>query len=534
MKTRSFTRAPVAVAVIAVAALALTACTADASADPVSTSSATDASTLTVSRGVDPTSFDPASSISTGQGLEALVGFYERLIDADASGELVPALATEWAASDDGLTYTLTLREGVTYHDGSPFTAEEVRYNWQRIVGTEGAALQYWGNVADVEAVDDLTVAFHLTTVDPTFLGTLAGQRGIYMGPNKACVEANETTPGDWAVDYFTDHECGTGPYTLESWDHNEAITMTAYDDYWGGWDEGQPTTVVQKIIAEPSTVQLLLASGEVDIAGDAMPIQILEQLREEEGVTVDVADTTTLDQIVFNMESGPTADPKVREALALAFDYDSAIQQAYAGYAEPAVAAVPSTVWPEISADQVPVKRDVEKAKELLAEAGYPDGFEIDFAMAENNQWSNLALILESSLSEVGVKVNTVSSTWPVLFEKLGTAKDYGMAGYQMWAAIPDPNDILLWWDTDAISLINPGWGDAETDALIHGAVATDDEQERIDLYTQVISDMNADMPAIWVDQPKAQTAMRDYVEGFTYNPYYNGLIDFYSLSKS
>lgn len=492
------------------------------------------ADTLVITRANDPTSLDPAQSISTSGGLETLSAFYDRLVDVQPDGTIVPSLAESWEISDDGLAYTFELRDDVTFHDGSPFTASEVRFTWERITGMDAAAGQYWSNVTDVEVVDEDTVTIHLDKPDASFLAVMGGQRGIYMGPSKACVEANEAEAGDWAADYFVDHECGTGAYELESWKHDEAITFTAFEDYWRGWDGEHVNRVEQRIVKEPSTVQLLLSEGEVDLAADNLPIQVIEQLKQQEGVTVDVAETTTIDQIVFNLNDGPTADIRVREAISLLFDYDAAIEQAYAGEATRVATGLPATLWPEISDGLVPVERDVERAKQLLAEAGYPDGFTIEFAMADINQWSNLALILESSLAEGGITVETVSSTWPVLFEKLGTKKDYGLAGYQMWAAIPDPNDILLWWTTSAVDVINPGWGDDQTDELITDATQTLDEDERIAMYQDVVARMNEDIPAIWVDQPKNQTAFRDNVSGFVYNPYYNGLIDFYALSKS
>ncbi|SCL36436.1 peptide/nickel transport system substrate-binding protein [Micromonospora rhizosphaerae] len=492
---------------------------------------------MTISRANDPTSLDPAQQVSTGGGLETLTAFYDRLADLDASGKIHPSLATEWKVSDDGLTYTFKLRDGVMFHDGSPFTADEVRFTWQRIVAMKAPAAQYWSNVKEVAVVDPRTVAFHLKQASPTFLPTLAGQRGVYMGPSKACVEANEKTKGDWAAAYFTDHECGTGPYKLDTWQHNQQITFNAYEKYWRGWDGKHVQRFVQKIIKEPSTAQLLLTQGQLDLAADSLPIQVYQQLKHGEGVTVDSASTTTIDQIVFNLDKGPMKDPRVREAIALLFDYKAAIEQAYAGEADRVFGPIPNTVWPKIPDQAKRFDRNVEPAKRLLAEAGYPDGFTLQFDIADLNQWRNLALILESSLAEAHITVKTNISTWPVLFAKLSKPKGekpFDMAGFQMWAAIPDPSDILMWWNTDATTVINPGWGDAKTDALIDGAQTETDQAQRSTMYEQLITTMNADVPAIWIDQPKALTAMRKDVHGFVYNPYYNGLLDFYALSKS
>ena len=493
--------------------------------------------TMTISRANDPSSFDPAQEVSTGGGLETLTAFYDRLIDLDAKGELKPALATSWETSQDGKTVTLKLRDDATFHDGSKFDASEVRYTWQRITGMKAPAAQYWTNVDDVVVVDPTTVEFKLKKPSPTFLPTLAGQRGIYMGPSKACVEAHEKKKGDWAKDYFTGHECGTGPYTLGKWDHDQQITFEAYEDHWRGWEGNHVKSFVQKVVKEPSTAQLLLTQGELDLAADNLPTQVLTQLESDPNVKVDSSETTTIDQITFNPDAGPLKDVRVRRAIAMLFDYDAAITQAYKGNATRVSAGLPSTVEPALPDGAPTFERDVDGAKKLLAEAGYADGLKLKFVAADLNQWKNLGLILQSSLAEANIDVEVEMSTWPVLFAKLGKPKGkkpFDMAGYQMWAAIPDASDILLWWSTDAISVINPGWGDETTDKWIADAGTELDEGKRTERYQQLLAKLNEDVAGIWVDQPKSQTAMRKDVQGFVYNPYYNGLLNFYALSKN
>jgi peptide/nickel transport system substrate-binding protein len=499
-------------------------------------SSAGAPTTMTISRANDPTSFDPAQQVSTGGGLETLTAFYDRLIDLDAKGHLMPALATSWKAADGGRTYTLRLRKGVTFHDGSKFDSGEVRYTWQRIVAMKAPAAQYWSNVKDVQTPSPYTVVFRLKAPGPTFLQTLAGQRGIYMGPSEACVKAHESN-GDWGKNYFNDHECGTGPYTLKSWQHDQQVVYDAYEGYWRGWSGNHIKHYVQKIIKQPSTAQLLLTKGQLDLAADALPSQVYQQLKGAKGVKIDSAPTTTIDQFTFNPDAKPTSDPRVRKAISMLFDYDGAIKQAYAGNAQRVYGPIPNTIWPPIPQDSAHYDTNVAQAKRLLAQAGYANGFTLKLSVADINQWKNLALILQSSLAKANIKVDVSLTTWPVLFSKLQKPKGqkpFDMAGYQMWAAIPDPSDILMWWSTDAITVINPGWGTPQSDKWIADANVSMDKATREALYGKVITALNDDAAAIWVDQPQNLTAMRDVVQGFVYNPYYNGLLDFYALSKS
>lgn len=496
-----------------------------------------DTSTLVISRANDPHSLDPAQEVSVGGGLETYTAFYDRLFDLSRTGKLLPRLATSYAITNGGKTYTLRLRHGVTFHDGSPFTASEVRYTWQRIMGLKGPAAQYWSAVKNVKAVSAYVVQITLKKVAPSFLASLGGQRGIYMGPSSACVKAHEGKAGDWAAGYFTDHECGTGPYTLVSWQHDQQLAYQAYPKYWRGWAGKHASRIVQKIVKEPSSARIMLQQGTLDLAADALPTTIISALKRDKSIRVDSAPTTTIDQFTFNMDKKPTSDPRVRKAIALAFDYDAAIRQAYQGNAHRVFGPIPATVWPAVPKSAVRYSTNIARAKALLAEAGYADGLTIDLATMDINQWKNLVLVLQSSLSKIGIKVNAQFTTWPVLFQKLQQPKGkkpFDMAAYQMWAAIPDPSDILMWWDTNATTVINPGWGNAKTDGWIRAASSTLNRKTRTALYQKVITQMNADTPGIWVDQPQYLTAMRANVHGYEYIPYYNGLVNFYDLWKS
>lgn len=491
--------------------------------------------TIVASKNNDPKSLDPNDEITVGGGLECQVAFYERLINiTDEKGTLEPGLAESWEVSPDGLTYTFELRQGVKFHDGTEFDAEAVRFTWERIMALKGAAAQYWEPVQDVKVVDPYTVEMILKQPTPAFLATLAGQRGIYMGPSPAAVKANEKTPGDYAKDYFVDHECGTGPYTLVSWMHDQELVYQKFEDYWRGWDGPHVDTIIHKVIKEPATVRLMLENGEVDIAADDLPIELVDEMKGNSNLTIDDAATTTLTQFTFNMDNGPTADLRVRQAIAKLFDYDQAISGGFRGYAERIYGPLPNTVWPALPAEAVKYERDVEGAKQLLAEAGYADGFTLQLSTMDIQNYRTLVLLLQQNLAEANIQVDAEFTTWPVLFEKLQKPKGekpFGMAGYQMWCAIPDPIDILMWWNTDAITVINPGWGTPETDKMLNDAATATDQQTREELYSEVITQITKDTPAIWVAQSNHLMVTQNYLKGYEYIPYYTQLVNWYDL---
>lgn len=526
-----------ALTLVVAVALAIAAALVLAAVRATGASNAPPSTTLVISRGTDPHSLDPAQEVTTGGGLETFVASYERLFNLTPSGKIVPALATSWSVSKDGKTYTVNLRKGVTFHDGSSFNAAAVRFIWQRIIGLKSPAAQYWQDVQDVVPAGDYQVKFVLNKVSPIFIANLAGQRGIYMGPGPACVKAHEKTSGDWAADYFTDHECGTGPYQLVSWQHNQQLAFNAYRNYWGGWKGHHVNGLIEKIVPDPSSVRLMLEHGDLDLAADALPTDVTLALKKEKGIHVDVAPTTTIDQFTFNVSKKPTNDVRVRRALAMLFDYNAAITQVYHGYAHRTFGPIPSTLWPSVPKNAPHYNTNVAAAKKLLAQAGYKHGLTLEMSTMDLNQWHNLGLVLQQSFAKANVKLNVDFSTWPVLFSKLQKPKGqkpFGMAGYQMWAAIPNPSDILMWWRQSAQTVINPGWGTAKTDSWINQAMTTLSRKKQAALYQKTITQLNKDVPGIWVDQPDNLAVMRSNVQGYQYVPYYNGLVDYYRIWKS
>jgi len=523
-------------------AVALVAALPSAARDTAATKATTkaDASTLVISRTVDPQGLDPAEIVSTGAGggVETFIASYDRLFNVTAAGKITPALATSWKVSKNGLAYTINLRKGVKFHDGSPFTASEVRFTWQRIMAIKGPASQYWGPVKDVQVVSPYVVRIILAKVNPTLIATLAGERGSYMGPNQACVKAHESKPGDWAVDYMATHECGTGPYVLTSWQHGQELDFQAFPGYWGGWKGRHVQRVVEKIVPEAGTQRLLLQNGQLDVLGDPPATDVAKALEKDSAIKVITSPTTTIDQFTFNMNKKPTSDVRVRRAIAMALNYNNAIQQAYRGWAKRVYGPIPSNVWPAVPKSWAASYRfDPTAAKKLLAQAGYPNGLTLNLSGMDTAQWKPLILSLQGDLAKIDVKLNVNFMTWPVLFAQLqkpAGQKPFDMAAYQMWAAIPDPSDILMWWHTRAITVINPGWGTKTTDRWLDSSLATLSQAKRSSLYLKVIKQIENDVPGIWIDQPQNIQVMRKAVGGYQYVPYYNGIVNPYQLYKT
>jgi peptide/nickel transport system substrate-binding protein len=154
--------------------------------------------------------------------------------------------------------------------------------------------------------------------------------------------------------------------------------------------------------------------------------------------------------------------------------------------------------------------------------------------AAMDLHNWKTLILLLQDNLARADIKLDVDFTTWPVLFQKLqkpAGEKPFGMAAYQMWAAIPDPVDILMWWHTRAITVINPGWGTPQTDQWIDDAGSTPDHEKRVALYKQVVEKIAEDAPGVWIAQPLNVMVYQKWLKGYEYVPYYNGLHSWYDL---
>ena len=242
--------------------------------------------------------------------------FYDTLVQFTAGETTVtPRVAESWSVSDDGLEYTFNLRNDVTFHDGSPLTAEDVKFTLDRLQSAAGKVLNDAGPYTSAEIVDDHTIKLMLDAPFGPFLSALSR---IYI-LNKGLVEPN--MGGDHAREWLAVNEAGSGPYMIKSYKPTEAVSMVAYPDYWGGWEGNHAAEVVFRYVSEPSTQLALLRNGEAHIAPD-LTVEDKLALMDEEGFAVDVGAAATPLYFQFNTASdGPTGDKVFRKMLAMAFD---------------------------------------------------------------------------------------------------------------------------------------------------------------------------------------------------------------------
>ncbi|MGE0502170.1 MAG: ABC transporter substrate-binding protein [Rhizobiaceae bacterium] len=346
---------------------------------------------------------------------------YETLVDRDVEGTLIARLATEWAIGDDPTVWVFKLRQGVKFHDGADFTAEDVVFSLDRARSAKSNMRQLHANVESVTAVDDHTVHVKMNGPSPLYPNNLTN---TFM-MDKSWTEANNAVEvqeaGSQDDNYAVRNTNGTGPYKLVSREVDVKSVLAINDAHWA---ETKPfvTEIVYTVISDAATRVSALLSGEVDFVQD-VPVQDIERLSGSDGVTVTTGPENRV--IYFGYKFGdaplkssnitdknPFNDPKVLEAMALCIDRDAIKQVVMRGQSIPTGVATPPFVngWtPELDKYAAP---DIAKAKALLAEAGYPDGFTVTLD-TPNNRYVNdeaISTAVVGMLGQAGIKVTLAS----------------------------------------------------------------------------------------------------------------------------
>ncbi|WP_051247045.1 ABC transporter substrate-binding protein [Nocardioides halotolerans] len=282
---------------------------------------------------------DPATFYG-GPGFSPMGALYEGLVGyAAESVEIEPQLATDWTISDDGLTYTFTLREGATFHDGTPVDAEAVKFSFQRFSDLEGSPSYMLDDVESMDAPDPQTFVMHLKAPSNPMLDYLAS----YVGPKVMSPTLMEANSGeDDGAEFLSSHDAGSGPYELTEVVTDKSLTLEAYADYWGA----APTigTIQIQIIPDISTQVLSLEKGDVDMVTAQVPANLASQLRETDGINV-TSFNTILKALAWVKDDGFFADPEARKALAQAIDKEAVAKGAYGEDATASTNMIPSSM---------------------------------------------------------------------------------------------------------------------------------------------------------------------------------------------
>lgn len=458
--------------------------------------------TLTIAQSADLTTMDPQNSLST-TGDRVFRNMFSRLFYRDNNMEIQPELVDTYESIDD-VTWHFKLKEGVTFHNGDALTAEDVKFSLERVMTDDTLKeFPYFKQFLEVNAVDELTVEIKTDGPMPTILPLLA-KSGSDILPKNYFEEVG--------VEEFQKNPIGSGPYKYVEWKHDDRVVLEAYDDYFGEapkWEQ-----VIVRAIPESSTRVGELLTGGVDIATDIPPNE-WDRVNAEEGISLVNGDTTRVMLLMLRHTDGyVTADPKVREAIDLAINEQAIVDSVLKGTAVPVRSRVPEGVIganPDLYDTYV---YDVEKAKELLAEAGYEDGLELTFTAPKGRYPldGEVAQLVASMLGEVGITVNLELLESSAFLDKYNSNSNEEMIMIALADGLLDASYSLVHY-TKERAAGQTDYYNEEVEELFNAANQNLNAEERIQQYQKIAEIVAKERPHIFLFQQGANYGVSDHM---------------------
>lgn len=489
---------------------------------------------------------ESTDSLDPARGFTQTTGFINRVTyntlvtfpNEDASA-ILPSLATEWEISEDGMTYTFALRDDVSFVSGNQMTSADVVFSLTRLQNVNGNPSFLADNIASVEAVDDFTVEISLVEADAAFLARLANY--AFSVTDSETIMANGGTDADDAAQtdeaesFLNSQSAGTGIYILENWEREVQTVLVRNPDYWGD-HEAYFDRIIISNIPEPASQKIALEAGSIDIALDLTSDQIAD-MEGNPDIGIYRGPANIIHFLLMNADpdiGGIVSDPTVQLAIRHALDYE--------GYKTLWGGQVPAAnlAYGIVGAlgEEDALVRDLDRARELLAEAGYPDGFDItleypDFSFQGVSMNTN-AQKIQADLAEVGINVTLSPGELQVSLEQYRTGNQ-GF-GYWFWGPdVLDPVDFISFLPGGKVAFERTNWfiEDAPEDIqeLIGRAAVETDVETRIEIFGELQRFNQQSGPYAPFNQPDIQTAFRADLQGYIWHPAW--LLDVSLLSR-
>ncbi|MDD3409615.1 MAG: ABC transporter substrate-binding protein, partial [Eubacteriales bacterium] len=361
--------------------------------------------TLVIGVAMEPVSLDPYETAGA-EAARVKRQVMEGLFEINDAGEYIPLLATSWEWEND-TTLLFHLREGVTFSDGAAFTAQDVLYSIT--ASKDGSLLKQYIDLEKTEIVDDYTIRIVMTEPTPLLFDKFESQHFPVI--HQAAYESADNN--------FMYKPIGTGPYVVESWKTGDSVTLVRNENYWG--TPAYCQKVIFRLIPESAQRTIEMEVGSIDINLDTS-YEDMEYFQDENVYTIGQYALPTVNALFFNMDethNSPVRDPKVRQAMAYAIDSEAISKSVY-GVGQ----AANSNLSPyyayfynhDLTENDVLYRADLEKAKQLMQEAGYADGFDLTILLSENMDEQNVAEIMQYELAQIGINLQIVtrsSTTW-------------------------------------------------------------------------------------------------------------------------
>lgn len=445
----------------------------------------------------EPDQLDPHKT-SAYFSFEVLENVFDTLVEPDANLDMRQALAESWDVSPDQLSWTFRLRPGVTFHDGSPLTADDVVFSYRRIIDEQLANVDKFSAVTDVRAVDPLTVVIRVKQPTPNLLTNLGGFKGM------AIVQRRNVETGQIAT-----HPVGTGPFAFESQKSGDSITLRANPSYWGGGPKVSGITF--RFISEPSTALSALQAGEIDWT-DSVPTQRVAQLRDDDSLHLAVTASNDYWYLALNEAHKPWDDVRARQAVAYGIDRDAIVAATSYGTAAANQLAIPEgNPW---YTEYDRYRYDPDTANRLLDEAGVGD-VDLDVLVtSEYPETVTAAQVIADNLAPLGIAVNirTVDfATW--LDEQNSGNFDMLMMG---WLGNIDPDDFYYAQHHTNGTSNAQKFSDPEVDRLLDAGRIETDRHARFEDYRRAAALIADEVSYIYLYNPSVIQAWVTDLSGY------------------
>lgn len=474
---------------------------------------------------------DPAA-MTGNEVVGVVVNLYDALVELDP-GELthvLPALATSWTISEDRRLITFHVRDGVTFHSGNPLTAEDVVWSMRRVLHLNLAQASVWKSYGftkdnvdkQVRAVDAMTVQIELPKANDANL-VLYSLAALGSGAvlDKKTVLSHQQQD-DWGKGWLTTHEAGSGPFKLDVWQAKDVMRISRVPGYWRG--ESKMSRVIFRHLQESQTLRLMIAKGDLDIA-TGMSVPDIEALKHNPDMVIDAVNKGTIYYVAMSMKEPHFANPLVREAVRYLIDYagiNKAIMPGYGVLHQRPIQSGMAATLPDPG-----YRLDIARAKKLLAQANYPDGFDTTLRVLADQPFINLAIAVQSTLLQAGIRAKIVTGTGNQIYGAMRDRHFDMLVGRGGSGVEPHPHSSLRALvynpdNSDAARLTNfQGWRtsfyDARLNELIDNALVERDPARQLQLYAEVQNSYELLVPAIipvsqMVDSVVVRTEVKNY----------------------
>lgn len=462
---------------------------------------------IIVGQGADPVSLDPQGQNDQSSS-RVRVQIFDTLLTQDKDMEFQPALAESWEQIDE-LTWEFKLREGVTFHNGETFTADDVIFSMQRAIESPNTGHIVGMIDADgFEKIDDNTLRIKTSEPFGPFLAHLAHPASS-ISNQKAVEEAGDD------VDI---KPVGTGPYKFVSWDRGDRVTLERFDDYWG--DAAKTPRIIFRNIAENANRTIELETGGIHLAYDILPNDV-SKVEGNADLQLFRAPNFSTTYVGFNCEKEPFDNPLVRQAINHAVNMDEIVEAVYFGTGGKAAGPLGANV-PYSNQSLEPYDYNPEKAKELLAEAGYPDGFETSIWTNDNKTRMDIVEIMQNQLGEVGITATPEVLEWGAYLSQTAEGEhDMFILGWVTVTGDPDYGLYPLFHSSQFGDAGNRTfYANDKVDELLDTGRTSTDDAEREAAYMEVQEIIREDAPWIFTWTGEDLTGGSAKISGFELHP--------------